>query len=34
VAPTILRALDLKPEWLHSVAEEGTHALPGLGIED
>ena len=34
VAPTILRALDLKPDWLHSVAEEGTHALPGLGIED
>ncbi|CAN7632817.1 alkaline phosphatase family protein [Trinickia sp. LjRoot230] len=34
VAPTILRALDLKPEWLHSVAAEGTHALPGLGIED
>lgn len=34
VAPTILRALDLQPEWLRSVAEEGTHALPGLGIED
>jgi predicted AlkP superfamily pyrophosphatase or phosphodiesterase len=32
VAPTILRLLDLKPEFLHSVAEEGTRALPGLGL--
>lgn len=33
VAPTILRFLDLKPELLHSVAQEGTRALPGLGLE-
>ncbi|MEX3958347.1 alkaline phosphatase family protein [Trinickia sp. EG282A] len=32
VAPTILRLLDLKPEFLHSVAQEGTRALPGLGL--
>ncbi len=33
VAPTILRLLDLKPELLHSVAEEGTRSLPGLGLD-
>nr|WP_227875551.1 MULTISPECIES: alkaline phosphatase family protein [Paraburkholderia] len=32
VAPTILRALDLDPQLLHSVAAEGTHSLPGLGL--
>ncbi len=30
VAPTILRLLDLRPELLHSVVAEGTHALPEL----
>ncbi|CAB4046830.1 alkaline phosphatase family protein [Paraburkholderia phenoliruptrix] len=30
VAPTILRMLGLAPELLHSVAREGTRALPGL----
>ena len=30
VAPTILRLLDLNPEWLHAVVEEGTRVLPGL----
>lgn len=33
VAPTILRLLDLKPELLHSVAIEGTRALPGFERE-
>ncbi|KAE8758478.1 sulfatase-like hydrolase/transferase [Paraburkholderia madseniana] len=33
VAPTILRLLDLKPELLHSVAIEGTRALPGFDRE-
>ena len=33
VAPTILGVLDLDPELLHSVAEEGTRVLPGLGID-
>lgn len=32
VAPTILRALDVDPDLLHSVAAEGTRALPGLGL--
>ncbi|HTH58835.1 MAG TPA: alkaline phosphatase family protein [Paraburkholderia sp.] len=32
VAPTILRALNLDPRLLHSVAVEGTHTLPGLGL--
>jgi len=31
VAPTILRLLDLKPEWLHAVDVEGTRVLPGIG---
>lgn len=31
VAPTILRLLDLKPEWLHAVRAEGTSVLPGIG---
>lgn len=31
VAPTILRLLDLKPEWLHAVEVEGTRVLPGIG---
>ena len=31
VAPTILRLLDLKPEWLHAVDAEGTRVLPGIG---
>ena len=30
VAPTILRLLDLKPEWLHAVEVEGTSVLPGI----
>ena len=30
VAPTILRLLDLRPEWLHAVRREGTQALPGF----
>ena len=30
VAPTILQALDIDPEELHSVRIEHTHALPGL----
>ncbi|MDN7181567.1 alkaline phosphatase family protein [Caballeronia sp. SEWSISQ10-4 2] len=33
VAPTILGVLDLDPELLHSVAQEGTRVLPGLGID-
>ncbi|WP_235442965.1 alkaline phosphatase family protein [Caballeronia mineralivorans] len=33
VAPTILGVLDLDPELLHSVAEEETRVLPGLGID-
>ncbi|KAA1011054.1 alkaline phosphatase family protein [Paraburkholderia panacisoli] len=33
VAPTILRLLDLRPELLHSVAVEGTRALPGFERE-
>lgn len=33
VAPTILGVLDLDPQLLHSVAEEGTRVLPGLGID-
>jgi hypothetical protein len=33
VAPTILRLLDVKPELLHSVAIEGTRALPGFERE-
>jgi hypothetical protein len=33
VAPTILRMLGLKPELLHSVAVDGTHALPGFERE-
>ena len=33
VAPTILRLLDLKPELLHSVAVEGTRALPEFDRE-
>ncbi|WP_233863534.1 alkaline phosphatase family protein [Paraburkholderia adhaesiva] len=32
VAPTILKALDLDPRLLHSVAVEGTDTLPGLGL--
>lgn len=32
VAPTILEALDLDPNLLQSVAVEGTHTLPGLGL--
>ena len=32
VAPTILKAFDLDPHLLHSVALEGTRALPGLGL--
>jgi len=32
VAPTILSSLGLEPELLHSVAVEGTQALPGLGV--
>lgn len=31
VAPTILRLLDLKPEWLHAVQAEDTRVLPGIG---
>ena len=31
VAPTILRLLDLKPEWLHAVKAEDTRVLPGIG---
>lgn len=31
VAPTILRLLDLKPEWLQGVEREGTRVLPGIG---
>ena len=34
VAPTILRALGVEPEQLHSVKVEGTQALPGLHAED
>lgn len=30
VAPTILRALDLEPDALAAVRQEGTHVLPGL----
>jgi predicted AlkP superfamily pyrophosphatase or phosphodiesterase len=33
VTPTILRALDLAPDLLHSVRAEGTRPLPDLGIE-
>jgi len=33
VAPTILRLLDLEPELLHSVAIEGTRALPDFDHE-
>jgi predicted AlkP superfamily pyrophosphatase or phosphodiesterase len=33
VAPTILGVLDLDPELLHSVAQEDTRVLPGLGID-
>jgi hypothetical protein len=33
VAPTILRLLDLEPELLHSVAIEGTRALPEFDRE-
>jgi predicted AlkP superfamily pyrophosphatase or phosphodiesterase len=32
VAPTILKAFDLDPHLLNSVALEGTRALPGLGL--
>lgn len=32
VAPTILKALDLDPHLLQSVAVEGTRALPDLGL--
>ena len=34
VAPTILSALDLDPRLLHAVQVEGTHRLPGLGLDD
>ncbi|MBN3756158.1 alkaline phosphatase family protein [Paraburkholderia sp. Tr-20389] len=34
VAPTILRALGVAPEELHSVQVEGTRALPGLHTDD
>jgi hypothetical protein len=32
VAPTILKALDLDPDLLQSVAVEGTRTLPGPGL--
>jgi predicted AlkP superfamily pyrophosphatase or phosphodiesterase len=34
VAPTILRALGIEPHRLSAVSLEGTHALPGLDLED
>jgi len=34
VAPTILSALEVDPHLLHSVQVEGTHRLPGLGLDD
>ncbi|HWT35016.1 MAG TPA: alkaline phosphatase family protein [Paraburkholderia sp.] len=34
VAPTILRALGIEPDALHSVKVEGTRALPGLHTDD
>ncbi|TDG10940.1 nucleotide pyrophosphatase [Paraburkholderia guartelaensis] len=34
VAPTILSALDLDPHLLHAVQLEGTHRLPGLGLDE
>ncbi|WP_321962836.1 alkaline phosphatase family protein [Paraburkholderia sp. J7] len=34
VAPTILSALDVDPHLLHAVQLEGTHRLPGLGLDE